>query len=163
MAVGSGAATAVRGSATCGVPTPEGAALAELNALIARWSMGEPIDPPSISDSAVRALAHAMLDERLEAEEWAARAIEASPADVATWDVVLILDAHWGLPMEDHLAIAQVVRGRPVPSPDQPPSQPGLDYDIATFRAYPANGYVSDAIRLSTVPPYPWILETTLP
>jgi O-antigen ligase len=142
---------------------PEGGATAELNALLARWSMGEPIDAGSIADPATRALAHAMLDEREAAEEWAARAVEASPAEIPTWDVVLVLDAHWGLPMDDHLAIAEVVRGGSVPAPDLQPSTPTLVYDIATFRAYPANGYVSDAIGLGTVPPYPWVLGTTLP
>ena len=36
-------------------------------------------------------------------------------------------------------------------------------YDIATFRTYPADGFVSAAQRLGTSPPYPWILQRTLP
>ena len=40
---------------------------------------------------------------------------------------------------------------------------PSQTYDIATFRTYPADGFVSGAQRLGTSPPYPWILQQTLP
>lgn len=141
----------------------EGGATAELNALVARWSTGEPIAPDSIADPATRALAHAVVDEREEAEAWIRRAVDESPELVATWDAVLVLDAHWGLPMDEHLAVAGVVRGSPVPDRDAQPTVPSLVYDIATFRAYPADGYVSGAQRLGTEPPYPWILGEMLP
>lgn len=141
----------------------EGSASAELNALVARWSNGDPIAPESITDPATRALAHAMLDEREAAEAWANRAVEESPELVPTWDTVLVLDAHWGLPMDRHLAIAEVVRGAPVPDPGAQFAVPGLVFDIASFRAYPADGYVSSAERLGTEPTYPWVLGETLP
>jgi hypothetical protein len=139
-----------------------GAAL-ELNRLVAWWAMGEPIDAESIADPATRALAHAMRDERAEAEEWLERAIDTSPDRVVTWDIVVVLRDHWGLPVDDEIAIASVVRGAPFPPRSAPVTVPGQIYDIATFRTYPADGFVADARRLGTSPPYPWILQETLP
>jgi O-antigen ligase/tetratricopeptide (TPR) repeat protein len=138
-------------------------ALLEFNRLLGWWAMDEPIDAASIADPATRALAHAMRDERSEAEEWLQRAIDTAPDGIVTWDVGIVLRDHWGLPIDDELAIAEVVRGAPFPSRDAPISVPIQTYDIATFRTYPADGFVSGAQRLGTSPPYPWILERTLP
>jgi tetratricopeptide (TPR) repeat protein/O-antigen ligase len=138
-------------------------ALLEFNRLVAWWAMGEPIDAASIADPAARALAHAMRDERSEAEQWLARAIDNAPESIVTWDVAIILRDHWGLPIDDELAIAEVVRGAPFPSRNASISMPSQIYDIATFRTYPSDGFVSDAQRVGTSPPYPWILQRTLP
>ena len=81
----------------------------------------------------------------------------------STWDVAIVLRDHWGLPIDDELAIAEVVRGAPFPNRNAPISMPSQIYDIATFRTYPADGFVSGAQRLGTSPPYPWILQRTLP
>jgi O-antigen ligase len=135
----------------------------EFNRLMAWWGMGEPIDATSIADPATRALAHAMRDERAESEEWLERAIDTAPDSIGTWDVAIVVRDHWGLPIDDELAIAGVVRGRPFPERDAPIRRPSQIYDIATFRTYPSDGFVSGAKRLSTTPPYPWILEQTLP
>jgi hypothetical protein len=125
--------------------------------------MGEPIDAASIADPATRALAHAMRDERDEAEVWLERAIDTAPESIATWDVAIVVREHWGLAVDDEIAIASVVRGRSFPEPDAPTKIPDQSFDIAVFRTYPADGFVSGARRLATTPPYPWILERTLP
>ena len=138
-------------------------ALLEFNRLLGWWAMGEPIDAASIADPATRALAHAMRDERSEAEEWLDRAIDTAPDSIVTWDVAIVLRDHWGLPIDNELAIAEVVRGAPFPQRNAPISTPSQTYDIATFRTYPADGFVSGAQRLGTSPPYPWILQRTLP
>jgi O-antigen ligase/tetratricopeptide (TPR) repeat protein len=138
-------------------------AVLEFNRLVAWWAMNEPIDAASIADPATRALAHGMRDERREAEEWLERAISTAPDSIVTWDVAIVLRDHWGLPIDDEIAIAEVVRGGPFPERDAPVSVPGQIFDIATFRAYPSDGFVSGAQRLGTSPPYPWVLQETLP
>jgi O-antigen ligase/tetratricopeptide (TPR) repeat protein len=138
-------------------------ALLEFNRLLAWWAMDEPIDPEAIADPATRALAHAMRDERSDAEAWLARAIDASPASIVAWDLAVVLHDHWGLPIERDLAIAAAVRGRDFPDPGASPAVPGRIFDIAAFRAYPADGFVGDARRLGTRPQYPWILQEVLP
>jgi O-antigen ligase/tetratricopeptide (TPR) repeat protein len=139
-----------------------GAAL-EFNRLLAWWAMGEPIDAASITDPATRALAHAMRDERGEAEEWLDRAIDTAPDSIVTWDVAVVVRDRWGLPVDDELAIASVVRGAPFPPRRSPVTVPSLVFDIGSFRAYPADGFVGHAQRLGTDPPYPWILQRSLP
>ena len=138
-------------------------ALFEFNRLLAMWAMSEPIEPNVIADPAVRALAHAMLGERAEAEASLERAIETSPESIVTWDMVVVLHDHWGLPIERDLAIAAAVRGRAFPERSAEPQQPGLSFDIGSFRPHPAGGFVSDARRLVTRPPYPWVLQDVLP
>ena len=135
----------------------------QLNVLLARHAMGEPIDPHATADPGVRALAHAMLGQRDDAEEQLERAIAANPGEPRTWDLVIVLRDHWGLPIEDEVAIAETVRGGPLPARDAPPAVRGLTFDIASFRAYPRDGFVSDAIRAAAGTPYPWILEGLLP
>ena len=146
-----------------GAATVDEDATVEFNRLLAWWAMGEPIDAAAIDDPATRALAHAIRDERAAAEAWLERAIDSAPDSIVTWDVVIVLRDHWGLPVDDELAIAEVVRGAPFPPRSAPVSVPGLTFDIASFRMYPADGFVSRAHRLGTDPPYPWILQRTLP
>jgi O-antigen ligase len=135
----------------------------EFNRLLAWWAMGEPIDADSIADPATRALAHAMRDERDEAEEWLERAIGAAPDAITTWDVAIVVRDHWGLPVDEEIAIAGVVRGRPFPDRAASVRVPDQIFDIASFRTYPSDGFVSGVQRLGTTPPYPWILGRTLP
>jgi O-antigen ligase/tetratricopeptide (TPR) repeat protein len=138
-------------------------ALLELNRLLAWWAMGERIDAASIADPATRALAHGMRDERDEAAAWLQRAIDAAPESIITWDIVVVLHDHWGLPIDHELAVAGVVRDRAFPDRDATDRLPSLTYDIGAFRTYPADGFVGGARRLWTSPPYPWVLERTLP
>jgi tetratricopeptide (TPR) repeat protein len=138
-------------------------ALFEFNRLLARWAMHETIEPDAVTDPAVRALAHAMLDERADAEAWLQRAIDGSPDSIVTWDMVVVLRDHWGMPIERELAIASAVRGRDFPDRSARPQPPGLRFDIGSFRVQPAGGLVSDARRLVTRPPSPWVLREVLP
>jgi len=138
--------------------------LAELNRLLAWWDVGEPIDPTALTDPATRALAHAMRGERSDAEAWLARAIATRREDLPTWDIVIVLRDAWGLPVDRELRIAEVARGGPFPPRVAPAVSPSLTYDIGSFRAYPGDGLVRDAVRLIvTDPAYPWVLAETLP
>lgn len=135
----------------------------ELNLLLARHEVQEPVEPEAFTDPAVRALAHAMLGEREEAERWVARGLEERPADIRTWDIAIVLRAAWGEDVTDEVRIASMVRGRDFPSPDLQVGIPGTVLDIGSFRAYPRDGFVSGATRLVTRPPFPWTLGWTLP
>ena len=111
----------------------------------------------------MRALAHAAVGEREEAEQWLARAFEEHPDDPRTHDIGVILRDAWGEPIEDAVRIASVVRGGPFPTLTATPSIPGSVGDVGSFRAYPRDGFVRSAVRLATRPPYPWILQEILP
>jgi tetratricopeptide (TPR) repeat protein len=138
-------------------------ATVEFNRLLAWWAVGEPIDAASITDPATRALAHAMRGERAESEAWLGRAIDAAPDSIVTWDIAIVLRDHWGLPIDRELAIAGAVRGRAFPTRTAPVGLASQTFDIGAFRSYPADGFVSDAQRLGTSPPFPWALQEALP
>ncbi len=135
----------------------------QLNLLLARHATGEPFQPTEFGDPAVRALAHAMLGERSEAEAWLATALDERPEDVRTHDINVILRSAWGQPTEAAIRVAAAVRGRPFPSRDLEVGVPSTVLDIGSFRAYPLDGFVPAAIRLATRPPFPWTLEEVLP
>ena len=135
----------------------------ELNRLIALHAEGEPIEPDEFADFAVRALAHAMLGDRQQAETLLAAAIEAAPEEPRTWDIAIVLRNAWGQPIEDERRIASVVRGGPFPPHWFVGQIPRSSADIGSFRRYPRDGFVTDAIRTLTAPPYPWVLERVLP
>ncbi len=111
----------------------------------------------------MRALAHAAIGEREEAEQWLARAFEEHPDEARTHDVGVILRDAWGEPIEDAVRIASVVRGRPFPARDLPIEIARSVLDIGSFRAYPRDGFVGTAVRMATRPPYPWTLQQILP
>ena len=135
----------------------------QLNLLLARHEVQEPIDPTAYTDPAVRAMAHAMIGEPDEAEEWVARSLEDRPADIRTWDIAIVLRSAWGLDVSEETDIASVVRGGTFPSRDLEVPIPRSVLDIGSFRAYPRDGFVSGATRLVTRPPFPWTLGWTLP
>lgn len=135
----------------------------ELNVLLARADVDEPIAPSAFADPAVRAFAHALRGERTEAEAMLAAAIERQPGDPRTWELAIVLRDAWGLPTDHERAVAAVVRGSEFPPRQVEPRVSGLVFDIASFRAYPRDGFVSDATRRFTDPSYPWILGELLP
>jgi tetratricopeptide (TPR) repeat protein len=135
----------------------------QLNRLLAWDAMGEPVDPTEIADPAVRALAHAMLDERDEAEALLERAIAESPASAATWDIAIVLRDAWGEDVSDEIRIATVVRGRRFPERQVEIDIARTSFDISIFRVYPRDGFVRDAARFIPARPYPWILGEVLP
>jgi hypothetical protein len=104
-----------------------------------------------------------MRGERAEAEAWLERAIDTAPDSVDTWDVAVVVRDHWGLPVDEELAIAGVVRGRAFPERVAPVVLQRQIFDIGAFRTYPADGFVAGARRLATNPPYPWLLRRALP
>ena len=134
----------------------------QLNVLLARHSTGEPIEPSEFANPAVRALAHAAIGERQEAEAWLARGLEEHPDDIRTHDIAVVLRDAWGEPVEESIRIASVLRGRPFPDriPDPPPRTVG---DVGSFRAYPLEGFVTSAVRPTPRPPFPWTLQLILP
>lgn len=135
----------------------------QLNVLLARRATGEAIVPDEFDDGAVRAVAYAMNGEREAAEELVAAAIATVPTDPRTWDLAIALRDAWGASVAREVRIAGVVRGRPVPDRDAAIGRPGLLWDIGSFRIYPLGGFVADATRLGTRPPYPWVIEEALP
>jgi hypothetical protein len=139
--------------------------LGDLNRLLAWWVLDEPIDPEKLDDPSARALAHAILDERADAEAWVARAIDERPDELLTWEVATVLHQHWGDEAEAARLqrIGEVVRGGPFPDPDADSRVPTLSWDLATFRGYPRDELVRPAFRMFTDPPFPWVLEETLP
>lgn len=135
----------------------------ELNVLLARWAMDEPIEPAAYRDPAVRALAHAMRGERAEAETWLDRATSSQPADIRTWDIAIVLRSAWGRDVSRETRIASVVRGGRFPPRDLQVGIPSRVADTAPWRYYPRDGYVTGVTRMSTVPPFPWPIARTLP
>ena len=134
----------------------------QLNLLLARDSTGEPIEPAEYADPAVRALAHAAIGEREEAEAWLERGLDQHPEDIRTPDMAVILRDAWGEPIEQSVRIASVVRGRQFPDREPDPALRTV-LDIGSFRAYPRDGFVTDAVRLTTRPAFPWALQLILP
>lgn len=135
----------------------------QLNLLLARHSVGEPIDPGDYTDPAVRALAHASIGEREEATSWLTSALDQHPDDIRTQDIAVILRDAWGEPIDEAVRIASAVRGRPFPDRDLEVRLPRTVLDIGSFRAYPRDGFVGSAVRLATRPPFPWPLQEILP
>ena len=75
------------------------------------------------------------------------------------WEVAALLGRHYGTDDGRLERVADATRGQSVSDPPQPPS---LIYDIATFRAYPADGLVTRAERLIPDQPWPWLIERLL-
>ena len=137
--------------------------LFELNRVLAWWDAGETIDPASVADPAVRALAHAIRGERAAAEPLLDEAIEARPEDPVPWLIAIVLRDHWGEPVDGELRAWEALTGGPFPTRDELPVRASRTDDIASFRAYPGDELVAGAERLETDPIWPWVLARTLP
>ncbi len=87
----------------------------------------------------------------------------ADPDQAVTWELAIVLHAHWGMPIDGLLPIAEAVRGGPFPGRDHLTRTPRLTFDLASFRGVPLDGLVPAAERLRTVPPFPWVLLDLLP
>jgi tetratricopeptide (TPR) repeat protein len=135
----------------------------ELNLVLAGIEVGRPLDPASVSDPAVRALAAALTGDRPAAESALDEAMERQPASLGTWEVALVLRDHWGEATGDVRRIYAAVLGSPPPSPDGRPGLRGLDYDIASFRIFPLDGFLRGAEHFVLPRPWPWILRELLP
>jgi O-antigen ligase/Tfp pilus assembly protein PilF len=138
-----------------------GAATADLNLLIGRSTLGEPIDPADYPSIYARLLAHAMVGDREAAEAEVRRAIAAAPGSATTWELAALVHRHYGRDVSYELAVSNVARGVALGGGGSGGGR--ATYDIATFRAYPADGLVRDAVRLVPDTPWPWVLERLLP
>jgi O-antigen ligase len=138
-------------------------ALVEVNRLLAWWVMDEPIRPEAITDPAGRALAHAILDERAQADEWLDRALAGARDEAFTWELAVVIRDHWGESTAAERRVAVVVRGSPLPAEQRLERRIGLSYDLASFRAVPLDGLLLDARRPDLATPFPWALRQVLP
>jgi O-antigen ligase len=133
---------------------------AELNLLIARRLNDEPVRPDDYVGPVARALALAMLGQREAAEGEIERAERLAPGTSTVWEVAALLARHAGADASHLLRIGDVARGARLAEGASRPAY--LIFDIATFRAYPADGLVSGAERLLPDTPWPWVLEPLL-
>jgi O-antigen ligase/tetratricopeptide (TPR) repeat protein len=131
----------------------------ERNLLIARRLTGEPIRIDDYRGPMARALAAAMIGDQAAAEDEVRRGLARDRSSTAMWEVAALLGRHYGTDDGRLERIADATRGQPVADPSQ---QPTLIYDIATFRAYPGDGLVADAVRLIPDRAWPWLLEPLL-
>jgi O-antigen ligase/tetratricopeptide (TPR) repeat protein len=138
-------------------------ALVEVNRLLAWWAMDEPIQPEAIVDPAGRALAHAILDERADADEWLDRALASGRDEAFTWELAVVLRDHWGESTATERRVAEVVRGSRLPPEEPIERRIGLSFDLASFRAVPLDGLLLDARRPDLAVPFPWALQQVLP
>jgi tetratricopeptide (TPR) repeat protein len=138
-------------------------ALTEMHRLLAKRVNDEPVDPATITDPGVQALAHAFAGDRPAARASLEAAVAANPEQPVTWQLAIVLHAHWGEPVDDLVGVAEAVSGGPFLRRDQVARVPSLTYDIGSFRGVPLDGLLPDAERLRTTPPFPWILEPLLP
>ncbi len=137
-----------------------GADAAELDLLIARRLNGEPIRADDYAGPIARSLAYAMLGERADAVAEIERAKRVAPGTATVWEVAALLTAHYGGDPAPLMRIGDVVRGAAAATGASRPAY--LIFDIATFRAYPADGLVTAAERLLPDTPWPWVLEPLL-
>jgi tetratricopeptide (TPR) repeat protein len=137
-----------------------GVDVAELNLLIARQLAGEPVRAADYVGPVTRALALAMLGDREAALAEIDRAKRLAPGSTTVWEVAALLERHYGGDPEPMIRISNVARG--VPLGDEASRAAYLIFDIATFRAYPADGLVGSAQRLLPDTPWPWVLEPLL-
>jgi hypothetical protein len=137
-----------------------GAETAELNLLIGRRVNGERIEPADYDGLFARALAEAMVGDRDAALATIERAIGASRASPTTWELAALLARHYGIDETHFVEVGNVARGSSLAEFGSRAAY--LTFDIATFRAYPADGFVSAATRLLPATPWPWALEPLL-
>ncbi|MEO8247656.1 MAG: O-antigen ligase family protein [Chloroflexota bacterium] len=137
-----------------------GALSSEMNAIIARRMLGATIDPAEYRNPSVRALANAMLGDRAAAREELDRSVATASDSPTTWEIVALLQRHWGEDPSHALAIGTVVRNQPLARGASELAY--ATFDIATFRGYPADGLVPSAQRMLPQVPWPWILEPLL-
>ncbi len=127
----------------------------ELNLLVATRTTGGTVDPAQYAAPAVRAFALAMVGDRSGALMAMDTAQRSAPHDVLTWDVSVLLLRHWNLDATRAVRIDEALRGGPLARGGAEPAR--LTWDVATFRAFPADGLVSGATRLLS--PDSWLDE----
>lgn len=137
-----------------------GSVAGTINLIVARHAAGEPINPSDYADPVPRALAAAIVGDRAAAQAALDAAQATAGEEITTWDMIAVLQRHWGESTDHALAVAAVLHGGPIRS--EPPRVPDLTFDIASFRMYPRDGFVSAAERFLPNKPWPWVLEPSL-
>jgi hypothetical protein len=132
-----------------------------LTALLAQAASGEPITVPERAPLFVRALAQAMRGDVSEARGSLARAMRDERDEPLTWDVASVLLLHWGDDARQALQVAAFFHGGPLTF--ETGGRPAVTYEVASLHIYPGDLLVRDAVRLTSVPPWPWALERFLP
>jgi O-antigen ligase/tetratricopeptide (TPR) repeat protein len=133
---------------------------AEMNLLIARRVMNEPIEPQAYDAPVVQALADGMTGDLKGATDELAVAIRTAKDSTTTWEIAALLARHAGQDAQRYIAISDVTRGAPLTADSGRPQY--LTFDIATFRGYPADGLVLGAERLRPSVQWPWVLDPLL-
>lgn len=133
---------------------------AELNLLIARRVADEAVAPEDYAGSVARSLAFAMVGDRQRAEAEVELGIRVAPGSSTVWEIGALLADLYGEDPQPLLRIGEVVRGAPLGTTASRPAY--MTFDIATFRANPADGLVGAAERLLPETPWPWVLEPLL-
>jgi O-antigen ligase len=133
----------------------------ELNALVARRVQGEDLAIESYRYPVPRALALAMHGDRDAARAALVQATHSEPSSPLTWQIVALLQRHWGEDDAHALHMIEVTTGAGV-SFAAPRGAARLTQDIATFRAYPDDGLIAGAHRLTPTGAWPWVLEPLL-
>jgi tetratricopeptide (TPR) repeat protein len=142
-------------------PSELPADVVDVNLVIARRVLGEPVDPADYASLHGRILAHLVVGDRQAALDLVERAIRADRASAATWDLAALVRREAGRDVTYELEVGEVARGGPIAV--RPSQGAGLTYDIATFRIYPVDGLVAAAERLLPETAWPWVLEPLLP
>jgi hypothetical protein len=132
----------------------------ELAQLVARRRGGQNLQPGSYALASIRALAFGMEGDRDAARSAIEAAYVEQPADPLTWDVAMLLLAHWGEDSSTAVQTGNLIRGYALTK--EPPELPIISYDIGSFRSYPGDGLINVAQRLLPSRPWPWSLEPLL-
>ena len=134
---------------------------AQLNLLIARRVEGEDLAADTYQSPLVRALALAMTGDRVAAQAALTEAIAGEPASPLTWQIAALLQHHWDEDVAQAQRMTDVTSGVR-PGPATAAVGVGLTRDIASFRAYPGDGLVLRAERLTATTRWPWVLDPLL-
>ena len=143
-----------------GVASEHGPPLSQLSVLLARRLQDEPLRPTAYASAVIRAVAYAMSGDTASARKAVAAATREARGDSITWDLVALLQRHWGDDDSVALRVGAVTRGGRLSS--RPAAIVASTRDIAALRAIPADGLVSSAQRLLSPSPWPWVLEPLL-
>ena len=132
-----------------------------LTALLAQAASGKPAALPRDSPLFVQALAQAMRGATPDARATLEHAMRQERDEPLTWDVASVLLLHWGDDARQAMSAAAFFHGGPLSFVAGGRSV--VTYEVASLHIYPGDMLVRDAVRLSSIPPWPWVLERFLP
>jgi hypothetical protein len=133
----------------------------QLTRLLASATTGADPPLPSVTEPAARALAFALDGDATAAQAALAAAQRDAASDVVTWEIAAMLERHWGQDASHSARVAEFLKGSPLATRRSALAE--VTYDVASLHIFPRDMLVAGAVRLSPVPPWPWILERLLP